>query len=264
MRSQSVLSLILIASLLLGGGGAPVALAAPGARIDIAVGQAESFSHLVFRRVAPRAARREGADLVLSFGAGDSSDLAELKAAPPRFVTKVDATQRGGGVELRLTLVEGAEVKIGRADGATYVNLSAAVPAPKPPDQKPDGRPNPVPASGEVKMRAEMQDGRLLLHFPWRAPLGAAVFRRGDAIWLVFDAKARVDLSEAPHGLPQASRIDQAPDEAATAIRIIAPRTILPTLGDDGAVWTLALGQIAAGPAPTPVEVKSDLSSRCR
>jgi tetratricopeptide (TPR) repeat protein len=261
MRPQTALCLVLIASLSLGGGGAPVALAAPGGRIEIAVGQAEAFSHLVFRGLAPRAARREGADLVLSFGEAEPPDLADLKAAPPRFVTAVSAAQHAGGVEVRLTLAEGTEVKIGRADGATYVNLSAAPPAPKPPDQKPDARPNPVPPSGEVKMRAEIQDGRLLLHFPWRAPLGAAVFRRGDAIWLVFDAKAKVDLSEAPHGLPQATRMDQAPDEAATAIRITAPATILPTLTADGDVWTLALGQIAAGPAPAPVDVKTDLSA---
>jgi hypothetical protein len=214
--------------------------------------------------LAPRAARREGADLVLSFSQAPMPDLAALKAAPPRFVAQVGAVERAGGVEIRLTLVDGTDVKIGRADGAAYVNLSAAVAAPagsKPPDQKPEGRPNPVPPSGEVKMHAEMQDGRLLLRFPWRAPLGAAVFRRGDAIWLVFDAKAKVDLSEAPHGLPQASRMDQAPDEAATAIRIVAPPTILPTLSADGDVWTLALGPVAVGPAPAPVEVKSDLSS---
>jgi len=261
MRPQTALSLVLIASLSLGGGGAPAALAASAGRIEIAVGQADAFSHLVFRGLAPRAARREGADLVLSFGAAEPPDVAELKAAPPKFVTAVSAVQRNGGVEVRLTLAEGTDVKIGRADGDTYINLSAALPAPKPPDQKPVGRPNAVPASGEVKMRAEMQDGRLLLHFPWRAPLGAAVFRRGGAIWLVFDAKAKVDLSEAPHGLPQASRMDQAPDDAATAIRITAPPTVLPTLTADGDVWTLALGPIASGPTPAPVEVKSDLSS---
>ncbi len=261
MRPHTALSLVLIASLSLGGGGAPVALAAPGGRIEISVGQAADFSHLVFRGLAPRAARREGADLVLSFGATDLPDLAELRAAPPRFVTTVSAAQRGGGVEIRLTLAEGTDIKIGRADGATYVNLSSAPPASKPSDQKPVGRPNPVPVSGQVKMQAELQDGRLVLRFPWRAPLGAAVFRRGDAIWLVFDAKAKVDLSEAPHGLPQASRMDQEPDETATAIRITSPQTILPTLTADGDAWTLALGQIAAGPAPASVEVKTDLSA---
>jgi tetratricopeptide (TPR) repeat protein len=263
MRAPSVLSLLLIASLSLGGGGAPGVWAAPPGRIEIAVGQAETFSHLVFRGLPPRSARREGADLVLSFGVAEPPDLGELKAAPPKFVTAVRAAQGAGGVEIRLTLAKDTDVKIGRADGAAYVNLSASPEPTKatPPDQKPNARPNPVPPSGEVKMRAEMQDDRLLLRFPWRAPLGAALFRRGDAIWLVFDAKAKVDLSEAPHGLPQATRMDQAPDEAATAIRITAPPTILPTLTADGDVWTLALGPIAAGPAPAAVEVKSDLSS---
>ncbi len=238
-----------------------MAWAAPGGRIEIAVGQAAEFSHIVFSGLAPHAARREGADLVLSFTGTEPPNLAELKAAPPRFVSAISAATSAGGVDLRMTLTEGTDVKIGRADGATYVNLSAAPVAPKPPDQKPEARPNPVPPSGEIKMRAEMQDDRLLLHFPWRAPLGAAVFRRGGAIWLVFDAKAKVDLSEAPHGLPQANRMDQVPDDTATAIRITAPSTILPTLSAEGGVWTLALGPIAAGPAPAPVEVKSDLSS---
>ena len=32
--------------------------------------------------------------------------------------------------------------------------------------------------------------------FPWKAPLGAAMFRRGDAVWVVFDAKARLDVAK--------------------------------------------------------------------
>jgi tetratricopeptide (TPR) repeat protein len=263
MRPHTALSLVLIASLSLGGGGAPIVLAASGGRIEIAVGQAQDFSHIVFRGAAPRAARREGADLVLTFGVGEPPDLGELKAAPPKFLKTVAATTHAGGVELRLTLAEGTEVKIGRADDSTYVNLSAPPAAPAAPasaDQKPETRPDPTPPSGEIKMRAELQDNRLVLHFPWRAPLGAAVFRRGDAIWLVFDAKAKVDLSEAPHGLPQASRMDQAPADNATAIRITAPQTILPSLSVDGGVWTLALGP-TSGQAPAPVEVKTDLSS---
>jgi tetratricopeptide (TPR) repeat protein len=245
MRLQTALSLALIASLSLGGGGAPIALAASSGQVHIATGQAADFSHIAFQGPAPRAARREGADLVLSFTGAAPPDLSDVKAAPPKFLKAVSAQSRPGGFDIRLTLAEGTEVKI----------------APPPVvDQKPQARPNPVPASGEVKMRAEIQGDRLVLHFPWRAPLGAAVFRRGDAIWVVFDAKAKIDLSEAPHGLPQASRMDEEPAENATAIRITSPQTVLSTLTADGDVWTLALGPVAGQP-PAPVDPKVDLNT---
>jgi tetratricopeptide (TPR) repeat protein len=261
MKWRNTLCLILTASLGFGGGGVSSGLAAPTGQVEISVGQAAVFSHIEFRGREPRSVRREGRDLVLNFGPILLPDVAALRGAPPKFLKSVNADQTPGGVELRLGLAEKTEVTVGRADGATYVNLAEAPEVePPPPDQKPEERVNPVPPTGEIAMHAEMQGGALLLHFPWRAPLGAAAFRRGDAIWVVFDAKAHVDLSEAPHGLPQAGRMVQAPADNATAIRITAPPSVLASLTAQGAVWTLSLGPIAGDP-PTAVTLKPDLTA---
>jgi hypothetical protein len=260
MRSQTAISLVLSASLAFGGGAvAPVALAA-GPGIVLKVGQAKDFSHIQFDGLQPRAVRRDGADLVLSFPGGELPDIAELRAAPPRFLKTATAAKAGGGVELRLTLAPDALAKIGRADGGTYVNLYADPSASTAADQTAQHAVNPTPASGVIKLRPELKAGVLYLHFDWRAPVGAAVFRRGDAIWLVFDAKAGLDLSDAPHGLPQASKIVDAGDQDVTAIRITAPETVQPSVSEQGGEWTLALGPTVATP-PAVVTVKADVNA---
>lgn len=269
MRARPALSLVLAASLSLGSGGvSPLALAAaaPGA-LTIRVGQADGFSHIEFVGAEPHSARREGHDLVLLFPHLASADVAALKVDPPKFLKTAAATPVAGGVEVRLTLEDGAQARVGRADGGGFVNLSGDPYAtPAPPNQAPDQtRPNPVPASRVVRMRAALEDGRLVLRFPWAAPLGAAAFRRGEAIWLVFDANATVDLSEAPRGLPQPRRIEQTPDTHATALRILAPAGVSASLSALGGTWTLTLASSAMGPpagdAPTAIEVKSDLAA---
>lgn len=259
MRSQTAISLVLSASLALGGVAAPVALAAePG--IVVKVGQAKDFSHLQFDGLQPRAVRRDGADLVLSFPGGDLPDIAQLRVAPPRFLKTASAVRAGGGVELRLTLASDALAKIGRADGGTYVNLYADPSASTAADQTAQHAANPTPASGVIKLRPELKAGVLYLHFDWRAPVGAAVFRRGDAIWLVFDAKAGLDLSDAPHGLPQAAKIVDVGDQNVTAIRITAPETVQPSVTQQGGDWTLALGPTVPTP-PAVVTVKADVNA---
>jgi hypothetical protein len=50
-----------------------------------------------------------------------------------------------------------------------------------------------------VVVEPELKGGELQLAFPLRRPpVGAAVFRRGDAVWVVFDAETRLDLAKAP------------------------------------------------------------------
>jgi tetratricopeptide (TPR) repeat protein len=263
MGSRPVLSFALIASLSLGQGG--VAARAAGADVVISVGQAADFSHIEFRGAQPHVARREGSDLVLRFGAVTPPDVTRLKLSPLKFLKAATTASVNGGTEIRLTLAPGADAKIGRADGATFVNLFAvaattpAVSGDLTPAQVSGRKLDATPASGQVSMTAEMKGGRLLLHFPWRAPLGAAAFRRGDAIWLVFDSRAAVDLTQAPHGLPQLGRIEQIADAHATALRIAAPASTQAALTNQGAAWTLALGPAAT--PPEAVNLRADLQA---
>ena len=259
MRLRPAISLAASAGLALGGGaGAPVVWAADavGSPVSVKVGQAEGLSHIEFDGAQPRSARRDGDDLVLLFGQVAPPSLALLRVDPPRYLATASTRQTAAGLELRLTLVKGVDAKLGRADGGAYVNLTPGASTPAPADQRPERTGDPVPASGVVKAHAAMQNGALALRFDWRAPVGAAVFRRGEAIWIVFDAAARVDLSEIPDGLPQASHAEAMPSSDVTAVRIVTPPGVLASAAAQGASWTVTLGATAT-PADA-VTVKPD------
>ena len=115
-----------------------------------------------------------------------------------------------------LTLAEGAEFRTGRADGAVYLNLYPPRPA-----AATQAGPA-VPASGVVPVSAEADAGSLTLNFEWAAPVGAAVFRRGEAVWVVFDTAARLDL-DGQADLGPATGVRWAPGRDHLVVRIAAP-----------------------------------------
>src|ERR1700761_8402272 len=99
MRSQTAISLVLSASLALGGGIAPGALAeGTGGGLNIKVGPAKDFSHIQFDGLQPRSVRRDGADLVLRFADAAAPDLAQFRVAPPRFLKAVAANRTAQGL----------------------------------------------------------------------------------------------------------------------------------------------------------------------
>jgi tetratricopeptide (TPR) repeat protein len=272
--ARKTLSLALTASLLLSGGVvAPAAWAnagvtirkAAGRPLAVRVGQANGLTHIDFPGESPSTSHRDGQKIVLSFShAAMSPDLARLKIDPTKFVKSVTVAPVGGGLRLRLTLADDADARIGKADGVPTISLfqkpqaapvTTAVSAPK--DQPPTSRADPTPIGGRLKMQPELEGQTVLFKFAWRAPLGSAVFRRGDAIWMVFDAKAVIDVSAAPRGNPQFRKIEafQGPDYS--AVRILAPETTLATVGAQGGVWTLALGP-AQSQLSGPIKIGRD------
>ena len=236
---------------------------APGAPLGVKIGQAKDLTHIEFG-TDPVSVRKDGADVVLRFARGPSQGLSTLKITPPRYVKAAGVTPLGGGVELRVTPADGAGFRLGKADGASFLNLfplqtavSAALPAVQvasPKDQAPTAaRANPVPADGVVKMQPDLQGGSLALRFPWRAPLGAAVFRRGDAIWVVFDAKANLDVSASPHGRPQFQKMQTVQGADYSAVRITAPSTTMASASALGGAWTITLGPSMTPPTSVPL-----------
>ncbi len=254
------------ASLVLGGM-TPAAWAAPvpakaapqGAPLGVKVGQAKDLTHIEFG-TDPTSVGRDGADVVLRFARGVSPEVSRLKIDPPHFVKAVTWAVQGGALELRVTPAKGAGFRLGKADGATFLNLFATpdtaptvASGPSPKDQAPAARANPVPENGVVKMQPDLQGGSLALRFPWRAPLGAAVFRRGDAIWIVFDAKANIDLSAAPRGRPQFQTMQKMQGADYSAVRIIAPPTVMASAQALGGLWTITLGPSTTPPTAIPL-----------
>ena len=245
--------------------------------LAVRVAENKDFSRVEFRWVggARFTARRDGQTVVLKFSRYAVPDMTRLRVDPPKWLKTAADRNVGGGLELTLTLADGADAQWGEADGAIFVNLLAATtaeaakpgapptPAPGAPKamQAPDlaARPDPTPVGGVVKMRAEMNNGQVLLHFLWKSPLGAAVFRRGEAVWIVFDTPAKIDISGAPHGFRQVSKIQAVQGADFTAVRIVAPPDVSATAIGQGADWTVVLGSQAE--PPTQIKVTRDDAS---
>lgn len=238
-------------------GAAPAALAGPPS-VEVKVGAAKEFSRIELHGPQPSAIRRDGQVMTLHFARAGAPDMARLHVDPPPYLTSADVRTNGSGVDLVLTLAPGVQAKSGVSDGATWINLTPPPEAP-PADaavrRPPTTRPDPVPAGGVVHVTAQAQGPVTVLQFHWRAPLGAAVFRRGDAVWLVFDAKARLDL-------PRTAVLKSVRPIAGadyTALRIAAPPSIQAAASADGGTWSVTLGPGVAPPADQ-LRLDQDLS----
>jgi tetratricopeptide (TPR) repeat protein len=224
---------------------APVKPEAKGP-LDVRVGEAKDLAHIEFRWTggARMNASREGQVLTLSFSRWAQPDMSRLSVDPPKFLKGASARKgKGGGLELQLTLADDADAKTGEADGADFVNLFAKPPQAPQPIETPVSapRPNPVPDSGIVAVQAARTGPQVVMAFPWKAPLGAAAFRRGDAIWLVFDASAKLDVEAAQRLMPQLPiRVIQGGDY--TALRIPAPVDLPYSVSAQAGTWRLILG----------------------
>lgn len=101
-------------------------------------------------------------------------------------------------------------------------------------------------------------------NFAWSEEVGAAVFRRADTVWIIFDAAQSVDLSQLrTTGAPVAERVDQLPISGATVLRVQIPdRQINAEARREGFTWAVAF---RAGPqrpreqAPILAEADSDI-----
>jgi len=260
---RNALAAALAGSLALSGGWlapvGPAGAAVPGP-LRVRVGQAEGLTHIDFPGLGPSSVRRDGADLVLTFtGASPSEDLARLRIDPTNLIADVKTSARGRSLEVRMTLAKGVQPKIGRADGAFVVSLlappqsapaAAAAPAVTGRDQAPASRPDPAPPGGRLRVKIAAAPDGVRLMFPWRAPLGSAVFRRGDILFIVFDTRADLDLSALPKRGPyvENARAMTGRDFSAARLRlgpgVVASATVL------GGEWTIAISRQAPSPAP--------------
>ncbi len=235
--------------------------------LEVRTAQAAHLSKIEFQWAggATVSTRRAGQTLTLHFSRDASPDLSTLRIFPPKWLKGAEQRHTPSGLEIDLLLTDDAEAKVGAADGAIFVNLferpatpeapaaptvKAAAPAPEPAPRAP--RPNPIPAGGVVRMAPELAGAQLKMRFDWANPAGAAVFRRGEAVWVVFDAPATLDVSRAPRGVSQYSRVQAFRGRDYSALRIVTPRTTPVAMVGEGSSWTLVLGP---GPKVEPGKI---------
>ena len=259
----------------LGSGVAAVALAAAVAtpigaqpavaRPDVRVGEAADFTRLDFGPGVTT--RRDGATLTATFPAGGRPDLSRFRTSPPRWIKSARVAQAGPRVQLILILADDADTRSGVADGAAWVNVFRKS-EPPPADAAVAGgaeawappplvRPDPLPRGGVVKGEVSLGQGQAVLSFPFANPAGAAVFRRGGSIWIVFDAPARLDISTFPRGLRQMTSAEAFTGPDYAAVRIDAPPGTPFRAESAGSTWNIALGR-APSPQATTVRVVRD------
>ncbi|CAN5409252.1 hypothetical protein BH09PSE1_BH09PSE1_24460 [soil metagenome] len=217
--------------------------------LSIRIGANADFTRVEFAGVIGQRSqiRREGQTVIVRIGTTAAPDISRLRNDPPPGVTKVETRAVQGGSELVLTLARGADFRSGVADGAVWLNLYAQAPAVEAPK---------IPVGSEVRVTAQATSDKVTLNFPWSAPVGAAVFRRGGAVWIVFDAATRMDLPKgAAMGPAGETRWAAGPDY--TVVRIAAPENLQVSAQGQGALWTVTIGGTPMS-AASAVEVTRD------
>mgnify|MGYP001398925154 CR=1 FL=1 len=228
-----------------------------GDPLSISIGANAEFTRVEFGGVigVRSQVRRDGDKVVVRLGTTAAPDVSRLRVDPPEGVKAVETRQARGGTDLVITLAEGAEARSGVADGAVWLNLYAPGKAPEAPREA-----RPSVAGSVVPVRAVSTDDKTVLTFEWSAPVGAAVFRRGEAVWIVFDAAARMDLAGAKAlGPARDARWAAGPDY--TVVRLAAPSDLALSAEGQGGTWTVILGGPPTGARGVEVERSDDGSA---
>ncbi len=188
-----------------------------------------------------------GNRLELRFSRGADIDIAEIRSHLPRFVREVRRVSAAGApVRLAFTLDPGVRQRNFVDGNRVVVDLLAPDPsttstaadgvttAPVP------GRP-PVTGVGRVQLVEGANDTSITV--TWNAPARAAAFRRGEAIWILFDASnGRMDLSGVARAGRRHQDIEIVRGDGVTGLRIPASADIQVSAAATDNAWTFTLG----------------------
>jgi tetratricopeptide (TPR) repeat protein len=137
--------------------------------------------------------------------------------------------------------------------------LQATAPPPKPAVSAPPPDPAPTPAGviaspapappKSIEVELKRQGDTLRLMFPFAAPTPAAMFRRADTLWLVFDSAVPIDLGEVAAksgGAISHATVMRSNDGQVVQLKLDRPK--LTSAGSEGPVWTVTIGDVAFEP----------------
>lgn len=208
---------------------------------------------------------REGDTVVLNFNEIARPKLVRLRVDPPRFVKTADAVKRLGGLEVRVEVDPEADFHHFREANDIVIDFFPKAPETEVEnivsgEDSADGHGEPGHAAtatgsqhkatfakvGKVKVDLVDTPEGIDVEFPWGRDVAAAVFRRGDFLWIIFDAVGEVDLSNFHRGRHYEIRdVEDLSTEDMTFIRFaLGPRTLV-TARPGHHAWRILLGETA-------------------
>ncbi|MFZ2030535.1 MAG: hypothetical protein WAU68_09525 [Vitreimonas sp.] len=234
---------------------------APAPSASVTAGVTDQYTRLVFRfdggdaNVTPQLANDR---LDLRFSRAGDIDLSDLRATPPRLLR--DIRRVGGGsspLRLQLTVAPGVQQRhfsdgnrvvvdlLPPAAGTQQASANGAATAPVP------ARP-PVTGTARVQLVEESNDTQITV--TWPSPARAAAFRRGEAIWILFDATGRIDLTNVARAGRFHQDMELVHGEGVVGLRIPASPDIVVSAAANDRAWTFTLGSRAATTDTAPLE----------
>lgn len=114
-----------------------------------------------------------------------------------------------------------------------------------------------------VTVETKRRGAALDIKFNWRKDVAAAVFRRGEEYWILFDGRARLALgSLRVTGEGMVEEIEQTDAAEKSLLRLKVPVHLLATVTKAGTKWTVRLAPARmASPLATPIEVRADIDN---
>ncbi|HEY0525521.1 MAG TPA: tetratricopeptide repeat protein [Stellaceae bacterium] len=252
--------------------GAAVAKTFP---LQVGVEGKEGARRFVFhwRREVGFATEQDGDEWRIRFDRAVEINAKHLERLAPELHPRLvpsDAQANGGsgGVALAFTVPPGSdglrvsrrgvEVVVESGPDAAAASLAPQPPTPskdkperatahdlaKPPVAAPTklGAAQPIVLQTRLPVRYAVVDGNASLRFDWGKPVAAAIFPRGNALWVVFDTALPVDLDELRRkGRAAVPVAEQIPNASATVLRLAVLDGFMPSVRRSDNAWVVDL-----------------------
>jgi tetratricopeptide (TPR) repeat protein len=184
-------------------------------------------------------------------------EAAQLPASPPASAPQPDASVKPDAPAPAAPAAHVSDAPAAKPASAPLAPVKSASPSAA-------KRPAPDP-NRPVAIGLQESGDTLELEFPFATTTPAAVFRRADVLWLVFDSAAKFDLSaltkEPVRGIRSAT-FERAGDGAAI-VRIKLTRPRLASLASDGPSWNVTIGDMVTAPTQ-PVTISRTIVAKNR
>jgi tetratricopeptide (TPR) repeat protein len=228
--------------------------------VDVIYSREAGFERLTFDWHATVPYRVEQGDGTarIEFEAPGRIDLPALMTQMGGADFKIDALPGDKSLVVTLSLPREASVRHALSGGRVVVDIAKGLStvAPDRPQHAAGGtvtvadtdrNAKPAPAEAEAPKAPEGAVGVQVtrsgervtsLRFDWPRTVGAAAFRRGRHVWLVFSESAPIALDEVRRSLGgTVFAIEQVPDSHATVLRLAAATGVFPVPRQAGLAW---------------------------